>query len=395
MPTHPNTLEASQRARGRGRHARRRIRRPAFGPAFAAPGNAPLLAGDLPSLTLPEPESARDALVSTGLSVAAHAAVIGAIALSAWLAPELIDDVIPVVIIREAPGSDLEPAPVAPKVLAPRRSVMARPTTPTVVPRAAIAPLQAMAAIVPTQTVAMARIDPAAAPAQVVQQQVASQVVSAFQTAVVISPTAVSVLSMSPVTIATAPIAAPTMAAAGPRVIAPTAAAPVNTPETFAAFREPAPADYSATSALPASEPTAATGFDLQADFAVDTIGSGGGTGGTGISMGTARCLESAYVQRYQFHLRDRVVARWRQDQSIDEVPAGSRVVLRFVLDASGAATQVEVIEASGNLIGNSARRAMRDASPFAAMGDDTRCLAGKRLRATFTLPDAGSRPAS
>jgi TonB family protein len=306
----------------------------------------------------------------------------------------LANEIIPVRIVKEAPGSDDEPAPAAPKVLAPRRNVIARPTAATIVPRSPIAPPHATAPIVPTQAVQMARIDPAAAPTQVVQRQVSSQVVTAQRVVMAPSSSAVHVAATSPVAIAATPAVAPRVPVAGPQRLAPTTAANVAATEVYAAFGEPAASEIHATAkALPSVVPAGSevgSDFDVQTDFALDTIGSGGGTGGSGASIGTARCLESAYVQRYyQTQVKQRVLARWFQDQAMDDAPPNARAVLRFVLDASGSATHIELVEASDEAVGHSALRAMRAASPFPAMGDDTRCLAGKKLRAIFSVPSS------
>ncbi len=67
--------------------------------------------------------------------------------------------------------------------------------------------------------------------------------------------------------------------------------------------------------------------------------------------------------------------------------PIGTKVVLRFELDASGTATKVEYDDTANPELGASAVAAMRAASPFPAMDDSVRCLAGKRLKATFDAP--------
>ena len=74
-----------------------------------------------------------------------------------------------------------------------------------------------------------------------------------------------------------------------------------------------------------------------------------------------------------------------------DAVPEGvrdnSKVVLRFVLDASGAATRIDFVGDAPPVLGNSAVAALRAASPFPPMDDNVRCLSGKKLNAIFSVP--------
>ena len=60
-----------------------------------------------PSFEIGEPADGRGALVSGSLSVLLHGSILAFLALSAWLAPEVVEEIIPVRIIREAP----EPPP--------------------------------------------------------------------------------------------------------------------------------------------------------------------------------------------------------------------------------------------------------------------------------------------
>jgi len=74
---------------------------------------------------------------------------------------------------------------------------------------------------------------------------------------------------------------------------------------------------------------------------------------------------------------------RWQVPEG---VPEGTTVALRFVLDSSGAATQIEFVGDTTPALGNSAIAALRAASPFATMDDNVRCLAGKKLSGKFSV---------
>ena len=71
-----------------------------------------LAGASAPHLGMPEPQSARSALVSGSLSLLAHGVLLGALVIFAWLNPDIVEKVIPVTIVKEAPGSNEEPAPV-------------------------------------------------------------------------------------------------------------------------------------------------------------------------------------------------------------------------------------------------------------------------------------------
>jgi hypothetical protein len=83
--------------------------------------------------------------------------------------------------------------------------------------------------------------------------------------------------------------------------------------------------------------------------------------------------------------VKERVESRWRSAPT--GMPDGSyQVTLRFRLDPSGSAGEVEFRGATNDALGRSAADAMRAASPFDQMAGPTRCLAGNYFNATFKL---------
>ena len=122
--------------------------------------------------------------------------------------------------------------------------------------------------------------------------------------------------------------------------------------------------------------------YDFDTDVGV--YAGGEGTGGTGTALGVVRCLESAFVLRYIEGIEERTKKRWLVPEG---TPDAAKVVLLFTLDSSGAATQIGFQGDVQPVLGNSAVAAMRAASPFPPMDDNVRCLAGKKLRGTFTNP--------
>jgi hypothetical protein len=115
--------------------------------------------------------------------------------------------------------------------------------------------------------------------------------------------------------------------------------------------------------------------------------GGGRGTGGEGTGPGGLSfddCLALPEVQAYMARLKARVESRWR---SVPTVSDGSySVTLRFRLDPSGSASEVEFRGTANDEVGRSAADAMRSASPFDQMTGRTRCLAGNNINATIKL---------
>ena len=116
--------------------------------------------------------------------------------------------------------------------------------------------------------------------------------------------------------------------------------------------------------------------------------GGGRGTGGEGTGPGGISfddCLALPEVRAYMARVKERVESRWRSAPT--GTPDGSyQVTLRFRLDPSGSASEVEFRGATNDALGKSAADAMRAASPFDQMNGQTRCLAGNYFNATFKL---------
>jgi TonB family protein len=112
------------------------------------------------------------------------------------------------------------------------------------------------------------------------------------------------------------------------------------------------------------------------------------GSGGTGTGLqpgGTGRdpqCVTRPAVLQYMEQIRVRTEQRWKLPPGL---AAAQQVTLRFKLDAAGSATDVELVQASDNALGASAIDAMRSASPFPPIPEGARCLAQKRIKATFS----------
>ena len=117
--------------------------------------------------------------------------------------------------------------------------------------------------------------------------------------------------------------------------------------------------------------------------------GGGRGTGGEGTGPGgrLLRRLPGAARGEGLHGARQGARARAAGRSAPTGTPDGSyQVTLRFRLDPSGSASEVEFRGATDDALGKSAADAMRAASPFDQMNGQTRCLAGNYFNATFKL---------
>jgi TonB family protein len=338
---------------------------------LAAAGGA---AGVAPTLVMPQPDERKSSIISGSVTTLVHVAVFGSLFVLAWLAPP-IEQLIPVRIIRELPGTNAEPAP-ARKILKPRqqRKVQAaRQVTAQAVQQPRVMKMSA-------EQLKMNKLRKAAAPQAVQRRQVASQRVQARSIDTRVFNANVDLSKLTNVTTPT-DMNAPVVDYDGPREVNQGSA--VMMPENFAAVPQIDTTEYSSAAPLQieSSEPMPDDLEAFEFDTDVGIYAGGEGTGGTGTAVGTVRCLESAYVLRYLDLVKVRTQKRW---QVPEDAPNDSSVKLRFALDASGTATRVEFVGSTVASLGNSAVAALRSASPFPPMDDNVRCLAGKGLTGTF-----------
>jgi TonB family protein len=361
----------------RPRSPKRRARRlrMAFAPAGAVSA-AP--AGSPPHLGFRAEESGRAALLSGSLTTLLHAGVIALLLLFAWMAPDVKDVVIPVTVLKEAPGSREAPAP---KALAPRRPAaadLAAAVARTPLPPDAPNPLS-------PEVFEQAQVARAQVPESFERRQLDAQRLEARKT--IDAPRPLDVATLSPTKVSPSELRAPSFQYEGPRAVDTRARVESLSPEAFAAPK-PVVRDYrgAANQVVQAPATTAAGPPAPGADTHVSGrwLGGGEGTGGTGTAIGTVRCEESAPVARYYDEMQRRASARWEVPP---DAPTDQPVVLRFQLDVSGSVTHVEFVKAASPALGESAVHALRAASPFPPLDDDVReCLSGPLL-ATFDVP--------
>ena len=344
-------------------------------------GLATAAAGGAPQLGMPDPESSRSAWLSGSLSLALHGGVIGGLALFAWLNPDVIEQIIPVQIVRELPGSNEEPAPARPKALVPRRAAVAQRASPRRLTQAA----RPASVAVSSQVIQMADVDLKAAPTELDRRTVTAQRVAVAPTVtaprVQVSPTALA----APVAVQATTARAPTVLPTRPTVV-PTVTTTEAVPRLVDTAQPTTAAVQSAAGLSDAQIADGPAGISISTGLSEELLTAGGGTGGTGKAVGVVRCEESLFVQRYYELMRARTQDRWEVPEN---TPRNASVILTFRLDDSGSASDVASVKSNLPALGASAARALRAASPFPALDANTRCIAGRELRATFRVPDA------
>jgi hypothetical protein len=334
-----------------------------------------------PGSPMPEPQGARERVLSSGLSILLHGGLILALFLIAQRASdELVETFIEVQRIEEA--SEQEPAP-RPRAIAESRArfdpapmaVAPQIVNPTVI--------QQRVPNVAAQ-VQVAQIAPVQAPrdvARITAPQV--DAVRAFQAPIAASAAPVQIDTSAPSLSGPVDFQAPVGTSAGPRQVvtggntvgigAPTALG------TGSSVREGIGSNRDVLGAK--------SGERASVNVAVGP-GGGRGTGGSGTGPGGVpfdECMRRPEVKAYMARLKERVLARWRSAPA--GLPTGAfTATLGFRLDPSGSASQVDLVASENAGVGRSAAEAMRAASPFDLMSPQVRCLAGNRFNATFTL---------
>jgi len=336
-----------------------------------------------PGTPMPEPAGGRERLLSSGVSILLHGGFVLLLLLAAQLAPEeLKEQLIEVTRVNEPSREEPAPRPRAIAESSARFDPAPMALAPQIVNPTVIQP---RIANVQAAQVQMADIQPVQAPRQIAPIQAPDVAqVRQFQSPIAASAAAPRVVdTAAPQLSGPVDFKAPTGTLAGPRQV------------------------VTGGNTVGIADPTAlGTGSSVQEGIASDrdvlggktgerasvntAVGPGGGrgTGGEGTGPGGMsfdECLALPEVQAYMARVKQRVESRWRSAPT--GMPDGSyQVTLRFRLDPSGSAGEVEFRGATNDALGRSAADAMRAASPFDQMTGPTRCLAGNYFNATFKL---------
>lgn len=347
--------------------------------AFAgAGGGAP---ADFPGAVLPDPESARGRLLGGGLSLLIHAAVIAALALAAWLAPQqTVEEIIK--ITRLPNQIDREQSAPRPKVVAESlgRFDPAPMAVAPLVPNPAV--IQHRAAVVPVQKIDVDAVSPVQAPRDV-KAVTAAQVdtVRAYQSVAAATTAPVPIDVPAPALAGPKELRAETGVQSGPKQVLPSGnTAGTGGPRSLGT-------GSSVREGIASNRDVLGAPKGVRADVNWAVGGAGGrGLGGDGTGPGGItweQCASRAEVESYMARIQSRVLSRWILPTDIN---GNQAVTLRFVLDPSGTASRIEYASGS-TALAKSAVQAMRAASPFDQMTDRVRCLAGTPIQATFRNP--------
>ncbi len=363
----------------RRRHRDTPMRHARLGASMAAGGAGEPV--EFPGLDILEPSAGRGRLLSGGLSLLVHAALVAALLLAAWLAPvEEIEELIEITRIEDTVAKE-EPAP-APRVVAEARGVY-DPAPMAVAPQVVSpAVVQKAAPVVAARKLDMESLNPVQAPIEVKGAARVVERARAYQSNIQVTANPVKIDAASPQIRGPIEIQAPSGIQAGPRQVASVGnTVGIADPKALgsgSSVREGIASDRDVHGAK--------TGARAEVNWAVgdgNLRGSGGsGTGPGGISFD--ECQSRPEVQAYMERVRRRTYARWILPSGVSP---NQEVRLRLTLDAAGTVTRSSLVSAPDAALGNSAVEALRSASPFDHMPDRVRCLAGNPLIGTFRNP--------
>jgi hypothetical protein len=360
--------------KARKRHVRNRI-----GTAFvhAATPNGAATADHFP-MTFHVPDSGKSSLATGALSATIHVGIIALLLIIAALTPEVIEEIIPVQLLKDKP-----PPPPARKALAERRKLDFAPALQAAQPQVVNPRVLADAApVINAQVLQMDAVTAARAPTQIARSNVSVGRVSAVGTIGGYRATNVDVSnSAGPVVRGPVRAIGPVGPSVGPRKVVAGTGATVGTGSLAIAGSSVRDGVLSARDVI--GSPRGAKLASVNTAVGEGNMRGEGGTGLRGDGAATD-CLTRTEVNTYVGLIRDRVLSRW-------SLPYGSKdakVELRFRVDAAGSATAIEFV-GGDNALGASAIDAMRSASPFPALPDRARCLANKFITATFTSDSA------
>jgi len=361
--------------RPRSKRKRTRCR---VGAAFLQAATAGAVAPDFP-MDFSDPDEGKSKLATGGLSAAIHLGIIGLLFLFASLNPEIVDEIIPVMLLREeAPKA---PAP-ARRALAERRKLDFAPAMQSVQPQIVNKRVIANAApAINAEMLEMDSLNAAAAPTQVKRSAIDVDRVSAVGAVGGYQASKVEVNSAAgPAVRGPIEAAGPVGPSVGPRKVAGTDGNTFGT-GSLAINQGSSVRDGVLTSRDVVGSPTGAVLVSVDTAVGEGNLSGPGGTGTGLLPDGAATdCLKRPEVSAYMADIKERLIKRWSLPYGIEN----SHVTLRFAIDVAGSPSSIELVKGD-NAIGASAIDAMRAASPFPSMPERARCLANKNIVATFS----------
>lgn len=383
-------LSFKPRRRRRSPMATRRVGM-AFRPAAAG---APHAAVDFPGLPDHDSEDSRRTWITGLLALLLHGSVLGLLFLFASFAPEMVDQILEVQLIKEQPqDKPEEPAP-APMALAERRLPNFAPQVQTVQPQIVNPRIIAEAApAVRAEKLDMDAVSSVVAPTQLARSSApVVERVSAIHSPVVARASKVDVQGVGgPALRGPIQSDSPVGPSVGPRKVeVATSGQSFGTGKLDIGGQGSSVREGRITGRDVVGTPTGSPVVSINTAVGDGLVGGAGGTGtgrGPASSKSRSECLVTPAVQRYLGTVERKTLDRWILPPG---VAADQQVTLRFQIDSSGSAVSVSVVKASDNALGASAVDALRAAAPFPPMPDSAACLAGAPIVASFSNPVDG-----
>jgi hypothetical protein len=340
--------------------------------AVAAP------AGVFPGTPMPEPEGARERFLSSGLSLLIHAVLVGAIGLTAYLAPdEVKEQIIEITRIDDAaPDNDTSGSP-RPRAIAESTGRFA--PAPMALQAHVINPavIQARAAsVAAAQVIHVEAVAAVAAPREIVPTSAPTvEAARTYQSIAAVTATPVDTSVATAQISGNVSIQAPQGVIVGPRQVTTTGATVgIGGPTALGTGSSVREGIGSGRDVVGGKTGERATISGVYGE------GGGRGFGGSGTGTGGGKpCTQRPEVTAYLARVKSRVLSRWTGGQN-------GTVELQFSIDAAGTASSIEFVSASNAALGEAIAEAMRVASPFEPMSASVQCLAGETLQATFHL---------
>jgi hypothetical protein len=326
-----------------------------------------------------EPDSGKSTLATGSISAILHLGVIGVLFFLTAMQPEILEQIIPVQLLKEKPP---EPPAPARRALAERRKLDYAPAMQAVQPQIVNRRVIAEAApAINAEVLQMDAVNTSAAPTQVSRAAIDVDRVSAVSTIKGYRASKVEAnQQVGPMVRGPVRAEGPVGPSVGPRKVTGVDASSIGTGE-LAISQGSSVRDGVLTSRDVVGSPTGAVLVSVDTAVGEGNLHGPGGTGTGLLPDGAGRdCLDRPEVKDYMDQVYSRVYTRWTLPHGIADV----RVTLRFAIDVAGSASSIQLIRGD-NALGASAIDAMRTASPFPPMPDRARCLARRNLLATFT----------
>jgi TonB family protein len=348
-----------------------------------------------PGIEIKEPPArARGKVLSGGVSLLLHAALISFLLVLAWLNPVVKELPIPVQLVKEEPAPPPplpkpkeEPAP-APRALAERRSLQFAPQAQAVRPQVVNPTVIAPAApVVSAQKIDLSAVAQVVAPKDISHATVVAEHVSAVSSVASAQVSKVDLGSAAaPALRGPADASQPVGPSAGPRQVTDVG----STIGTGPASATGLPGGSSVREGIASNRDVLGSPTGPRVASVNTRVGEGllRGDGGNGPGGGgDSDCDDRPEVRAYTDQIKTRMYARWilPTDVSPNQV-----VRLQFMIDPAGSVTSVRPVGGGDPQLAASAVEALRAAAPFPPMPDRVRCMARRQLVGTFRNPLGG-----